>query len=122
MSFKIAVVEIAGRQYQVSPDQEILVNFLGDIKNFSVDKVLMLVSDRGIEIGTPYLKTSLDFEVIRQTKDRIRVATYHAKANTRRVKGARIKNTVIKLVGSKEISKIKKAQPKFEGKVKKDVK
>lgn len=117
----MAVVEIAGRQYKIVPDQEILVNFLGDIKNFSADKVLMLVTDKGIEIGTPYLKESLDFEIIRQTKDRIRVATYHAKANTRRVKGARIKNTVIKLAGSKE-SAPKPTKPKVEVKEKKDVK
>ncbi len=121
MSFKVAVVEIAGRQYKIVPDQEILVNFLGDIKNFSTDKVLMLVSEKGVQIGTPYLKESLDFEVIRQTKDRIRVATYHAKANTRRVKGARLKNTVIKLAGSKESSS-KLTKPKTQVKEKKDVK
>lgn len=94
-----AIVEISGRQYKVVPNKSILVDFLGeDLKSLDCDKVLMLSDGEKIEIGDPYLKTKLTFEVMgakRQAK--IRVAKYHSKANTRKVIGSRATLSEIKL-------------------------
>jgi ribosomal protein L21 len=87
---RYAVVEIAGRQYKVLPKKAFKVNSLGEVKEYVCDKVLLLAGDGGVEIGKPYLKDSLKFTVEGPLKDKkIRVATYHAKANTRKVKGSR---------------------------------
>lgn len=98
---KFAVVEIAGRQYKVSPDQKIMVDYLGDIKQLKCDKVLLRVDDSALSLGKPYLKDSLDFEVLDHKRGpKIRVATYHAKANTRKVKGSRRHTSTVALKGS----------------------
>ncbi|MBI4040204.1 50S ribosomal protein L21 [Candidatus Daviesbacteria bacterium] len=95
---KYAVCEISGRQYLVEPGRVIEVDKLAEAKTLSVDKVLLLVSEDRVEVGQPYLKQSLDFEVVATVKKpKIRVATYHAKANYRRVKGMRAQKTQIKL-------------------------
>src|SRR5579884_2942905 len=95
---KYAVVEIAGRQYLVEPGKEILVNSLGDVKSLECDKVLLLADDKALNIGKPFLKDKLNFEVLEAVKgDKIRVAKYHAKANTRKVKGSRVLMSKIKI-------------------------
>lgn len=102
-----AICEISGRQYLVKPGQTIEVDKLNaEGKSFSVDKVL-LVSDKGeIRVGTPYLKDVLSFEVLGDIKKaKVRVATYHAKANYRRVKGQRREVTLLKLA-AKEAAKV----------------
>lgn len=96
---KYAVVEISGRQYKVVPGKAFKVDFLGEeAKDFKSDKVLLSATDKDLNIGTPYLKEGLDFEVLGSGKERkIRVATYKSKANTRKVKGARPLYTTLKL-------------------------
>lgn len=95
-----AILEISGRQYLVKPGQTIEVDHLADVpKKLTVDKVLLIVEDRKAEVGKPYLKKSLDFEVLGEAKKpKIRVATYKAKSNYRRVKGQRREVTQIKLL------------------------
>lgn len=96
---KYAVVEIAGKQYQVAPGQELLVNSLGDVTEIKCQNVLLLVDDKGIQVGEPYLKDSLTFQVLEEVKgEKIRVAKYHPKANTRKVIGSRSRLSKIKLV------------------------
>lgn len=108
-----AVCEISGRQYTVKPDQTLEVDYLGDIKSLTVDKVLLMVNGEKLEVGTPYLKTSLEFEVLGSKKlEKVRVAKYSAKANYRKVKGQRREVSLIKLAeeGKKEVKKaVKKA-------------
>ncbi len=97
-----AVVEISGRQYKVTPGKEILVDFLGEnIKDVTCNKVLLLSNGGKVQIGTPYLKETLNFSVVGQSKNKIRVAKYHAKANTRKVTGAKVLKTRLKLKGGK---------------------
>lgn len=85
-----AVVEISGRQYKIEPGKSYQVDFLGDIKTLECDKVIAKNDEKGFTLGNPYLKDRLVFEIISSQKDqKIRVATYKAKANTRRVKGSR---------------------------------
>ncbi len=87
---KYAVVEIAGRQYKVEPNKAFTVDSLGvETKNFECDKVLLLANDK-LEVGNPYLKEKLNFEILENKREpKIRVATYSAKANTRKVRGSR---------------------------------
>ena len=100
------VVLIAGRQYIVTPDSRIEVDNLGDVKNFECDKVLLKASGDILELGNPYLKVSggaspykVKFEVSEPKRLRkIRVATYKAKANTRKVRGSRRIVSYIKMV------------------------
>jgi large subunit ribosomal protein L21 len=95
---KYAVVQIGGKQYKAEPGKELFVDFLGeDTKTLKCEQVLLRSGDK-LEIGTPFLKDSLNFEVIGQKKSsKIRVATYHAKANYRRVKGSKQVKSIIKL-------------------------
>lgn len=97
IQMKYAIVEIAGRQYKVTPDAELVVNNLGDVKEIE-SNVLMISEDKGIKLGDPYLKEKLTFSVLEAIRgEKIRVARYHSKANTRKVKGSRSKLTKIKL-------------------------
>lgn len=107
---RYAVVEIAGRQYKVVPNQPFTVDSLGEVKNFECDKVLLLANEK-VEVGSPYLKEKLNFEVLENKKEpKIRVATYKAKANTRKVKGSRraISKIVLKMAETKkEVKEVK---------------
>ena len=102
---RYAVVEIAGKQYKVSPDEKILVDFLGDVKNFECDKVLVWADDKKLTVGSPYLKEKLKFEILGTEKEKIRVSKYKPKANYRKVKGSKKVMTQIKLQFDSEKSK-----------------
>lgn len=91
------VLEVAGKQYLVEPNKNVIVDFLGDVKEFKCDKVLMKSADGKVEFGVPYLKDEVVLEVVGQSKNKIRVATYKAKANYRRVIGSKTVKTVLKL-------------------------
>lgn len=94
---KYAVVEISGKQYKVTPSETLVVDYLGDIKKFDCNKILLAAADGKLEIGKPYLKEKLTFEVLGSEKRKIRVATYKAKVNYRRVIGAKNLRSVVKL-------------------------
>lgn len=95
-----AICQIKGKQYLVEPGKIIEVDKLGvNDKRLKVPEVLLTVNNGKITIGNPYLKTTLDFEILGDIKKpKIRVATYHAKANYRRVKGSRAQVTKIKML------------------------
>jgi len=103
---RFAVVEISGRQYKVEPGKNLEVDYLGDIKEYLCEKVLLFADEKDLKIGSPYLKETLKFKV-EETKrgKKIRVATYHAKANTRRVKGSRSTHTILQLSEGKAVEK-----------------
>ncbi len=92
------VCRIAGRQYMVKAGQTIEVNKLKDEKTLEVDTVMLKKTGDKVEIGTPYLKEKVVFDVLGTIKkDKIRVAKFHAKANYRKVRGSRAQMTQIKL-------------------------
>lgn len=94
---RYAVCEIAGKQYKVLPGKPFEVDFLGEEKEIEA-KVLLLADEQDMKIGTPYLKESLRFSILETKKgDKIRVAKYHPKANSRRVRGFRAKYSQIVL-------------------------
>lgn len=94
------IIQIGSRQYKIEPGQTIEIDKLPtEAKKLSVDKVLLKVDEKNIQIGTPYLKEKLELEVLGNIKkDKIRVATYKAKANYRRVIGQRRQMTKVKLL------------------------
>ncbi len=98
----------------IKPGQVIEVDKLNaPEKTLNLDKVLLIADEKGVEIGTPYLKETIKLEVIDTVKkDKVRVATYHAKANYRRVKGQRREVTRLKLATEKSV------EPKAEKVVK----
>ena len=89
-----AICEISGKQIKVIPNQPIEVDFLGEV-NKKIEAQVLLISEGGqIKVGTPFLKEKLSLEYLDTIKaDKIRVAKFHAKANYRRVTGARSKKT-----------------------------
>ena len=105
------IFEINNRQYMAKPGQVIEVDKLPEgTKNITVDKVMLLADVGKVEVGAPYLKKTLDFTVIGNIKKpKIRVATYKAKANYRRVIGQRPVMTQIKLTEGKEEKAVKKS-------------
>ena len=116
------VFEISGRQYLVKPGQRIEVDKInGGEKTLSIEKVLLLKDEKGVEVGTPYLKESLKLEVLETIKkDKVRVAKFHAKANYRKVSGQRREVTIVKWATEKQVEpKVKKEAVK---QVKKSVK
>lgn len=102
-----AVVQIQGRQYKVLPNRPFTVNSIGDeVKTIECDKVLMVSNDGKVDFGAPFLKEKLKFDVLSQERGpKIRVATYKAKANTRRVKGSKSFLTKIQLSAEKREKK-----------------
>lgn len=89
-NMEYAVVVLSGRQYLIRPGETIKVDKLAPGKSISVNEVLLAVDGENVEIGTPYLKETIEFEVLGdKVQDKIRVAKYSAKANSRRVKGHR---------------------------------
>lgn len=97
-----AVIKTGGKQYQVTSQQEVLVDKLvgavGDTISF--DQILLAVNDSQVKIGTPILKgTKVTAQILKQVKaPKIRVATYRAKSRYRRVKGHRQPLTLVKIV------------------------
>jgi large subunit ribosomal protein L21 len=98
---KYAVVKIGAKQYKVSEETVLDVEKLEaePEKKLEFDKVLLLVSDKDIKVGAPYLKgIKVQAEVLEQFKDKkIRVAKFKAKSRYRKVKGHRQLKTKIKV-------------------------
>lgn len=91
------IVRISNRQYKVEPDKPLVVDFLGEQKNIEAE-VLIRSNKGNLEVGKPFLKEKAKFEVIKTIKNKVRVAKYHAKANTRRVRGQKQLSSTIKLI------------------------
>ncbi len=86
--FDYAVCQIQGKQIIVTPDKECLVPFLGEISELECDKVLLISSKGKVNIGAPFLKEKIKFEVLAgSVNNRIRVSFYKPKANHRKVYG-----------------------------------
>jgi len=53
-----AIIEIAGKQYRVTPGQTIKVDYLNKAEGETVelDKVLLIADDDNVEVGTPVIE------------------------------------------------------------------
>ena len=87
------VILTGGKQYLVSPGQELKIEKLPAAVGEQVvfDKVLMTIDGAEVKIGDPYLKDiSLTAEVLSQAKDSKKVVfRYHSKTRYRKTKGHR---------------------------------
>ena len=108
---KYVVVKIGGSQYKVSEGDELVVEKLEGKKDeiLEFNQVLLYVNDDKLKIGQPFIKgAKVKAKVVNQLKgEKLRVATYKAKARYRRVKGHRkhltqLKITQISLSASKK--------------------
>lgn len=103
----LGVIQINSRQYLVKPGEIIEVDKLvNNEKTLKIEQVLLTVEKGKVEIGKPYLKKSLSFEVLDNIqKPKIRVAVYKAKANFRKVRGQKREMSRIKLIETKSVKK-----------------
>lgn len=99
---KYAVIQIAGKQYRVTPGQELTINHLDTEagQNLTVTDVLLTVDGEQLQLGTPLVK---DASVVLKVKshdraDKVRVAKYKAKSRYRRVYGHRQPETTVEVV------------------------
>ena len=88
-----AIVEIAGKQYRVSPNKNLNVEYLEKEKGDTVefDRVLFLAEDGKYQAGRPYLQgAKVTAQVVTQGKGKkILVFKYKAKKGYRRRMGHR---------------------------------
>lgn len=89
-----AVIETGGKQYRVSPGQELLIEKLpvAEGAEYTFDHLLMVVDDNGQPvIGQPYLSgVSAVGTIVQQERgEKILVFKYKAKSNYRRRQGHR---------------------------------
>jgi large subunit ribosomal protein L21 len=98
---KKAVIKTGGKQYLVSPNQEVEVEKIAGKKGDKLvfDQVLLVVADV-LKVGFPLVKgAKVQARIVEQFKDKkIRVATYKAKSRYRKVKGHRQQKTKVKIL------------------------
>lgn len=94
-----SIIQIGSRQYKIEPGQIIEIDkLLSDAKKITVDKVLLKLDGDKVQIGTPYLKETIELEILETVKkNKIRVAKFKSKVNYRKVTGSRRQMTKVKL-------------------------
>ena len=110
---KIAVIETGGKQYLVEEGTIISVEKLDASKKTIEFKQVLLISDNGnVELGTPYLDSSVKAEVLAaEEKDKkVRVFKFKKKTGYKKTQGHRQRYTTVKItsIGKKST----KAAPK----------
>ena len=99
---KYAVVKIGGNQQKIFEGEVLAVDKLEGKKGqaLTFKEVLLLVDDKKVKIGQPLIKgASVEVEIVDQVKgEKIRVATFKAKARYRKVKGFRSLLTRVKIL------------------------
>jgi len=91
---KYAIIKLQGHQYQVSENDEILVDKMSEDSKL---EVLLFVDGKKIKVGKPVLKdVSVKIKVINEEKgDKIKVFKYKSKSRYRKRKGFRAQYTRI---------------------------
>lgn len=96
-----AIIEVGAKQYNVKKDDVIEVNKLVAVKgdNLVIDKVLLVVKDKKVEIGTPYVKgAKVEATVLKQTfGEKTTAYKYKRRKNTHWQKGHRAQLTELKI-------------------------
>jgi len=99
---KYAIIQLQGKQYQVSEGDELIVDRLEKVEGdkFDVTDVLLFVDGDKKLIGQPIVKdVKVSCEVVVNNKgEKIRVAKYKAKSRYRKVIGHRQLQSVLKIV------------------------
>jgi len=96
-----AVLETGGKQYRVQEGDVVLVEKLNaeEGQEINFETVLAVSTDKGLEVGTPYVKTaSIAAKVLKQGKgEKIIVFKYKAKKNYKKKQGHRQAYTKIEI-------------------------
>ena len=96
-----AVVQIAGKQYIVHKNDELVVDEIDseEGKTFEARILMSFDKDQKATVGTPDLKNKAKIEVLSHLKgDKIRVAKFKSKVRYRRVTGFRPRFSKVKVV------------------------
>lgn len=90
---KFAVIKTGGKQYVVSENDEITVDYLKQDENSEIEFEKLAEGDfekETISVGTPTLKTKVKATIVENMKgDKLRVARFKAKTRYRKVTGFR---------------------------------
>jgi large subunit ribosomal protein L21 len=98
---KQAVIKTGGKQYLVFPKLELLVEKLDAKKGDKIvfDEVLTTFSGDKAEIGTPFVKTKVEAEVIDHVRGlKIKIQKYKPKTRYRRKTGHKQHYTKVKIL------------------------
>lgn len=98
-----AIIETGGKQYKVAPGEKIMIEKLGLEAGSAVtfDKVLLLSSDSGVTVGSPFVSgANVTGKVEEEGKaKKVIVFKYKNKTNQRRFRGHRQPFTVVTIDG-----------------------
>ena len=98
---EIAVIKTGGKQYIVSPGQKIKVEKLPQEEGSDVvfNEVLLLETDKGVEIGTPLVKgAKVKGKVLKQAKaKKVIVFKFKAKKREKKKRGHRQPYTEVEI-------------------------
>lgn len=98
-----AIIETGGKQYRVENGDQIAVEKLGiaDGEAVTFDKVLVVGSDDGVKVGTPYVEGSaVEGKVIESGKGKkVIIFKYKAKKDYRKKQGHRQPYTLVEITG-----------------------
>ena len=98
-----AIIETGGNQYRVENGDQIAVEKLGiaDGEAVTFDKVLVVGSDDGVKVGTPYVEGSaVEGKVIESGKGKkVIIFKYKAKKDYRKKQGHRQPYTLVEITG-----------------------
>lgn len=95
-----AIIELKGHQYQLGLGDQVTVNGqLKEVGDEYTDAKAVLVKDKSVELGQPYLKDTVTFKVLEHAlSDKLTVATFRAKSRYRKKIGHRQMQTLLQLV------------------------
>ena len=97
-----AIVEVGGKQYNAALNQRIQVDNLNHEvgQKITLDKILCLKSDTGINLGTPLVQgAKVEVEVVKNYKDdKVLIFKKRRRKNSRRKRGHRQQKTEIKIL------------------------
>lgn len=96
-----AIVEVGSRQYRVAENDELLIErtFPSRALKLSLDKVLLIVKDKTVKLGNPYLKDAkINCEVRRKLKGKKKIAfKFRRRKNSQSKRGYRQKFVLVKV-------------------------
>ncbi len=96
-----AVIEAAGRQYRVEPGEVVKMEKIASDPGTAVvfDKILVVTTDAGTQIGKPYVPdVKVSGMIVRTARDRkVRVFTYKNKTTHKKLIGHRQTSTYVKI-------------------------
>lgn len=112
-----AIIETGGKQYRVQQGDVICVEKLGAAVGETVcfDHVLVLGEGEGIQVGTPYVGTSVEGKVVEEGKGKkVIIFKYKAKKDYRKKQGHRQPYTMVEITGLGVKADKKAEAPKAE--------